>query len=315
MVKKAARKCSHCGHYGHNSRTCNGGKSFKLFGVNIENSGKGSMSMENMQEMVKEAARKCSHCGHYGHNSRTCNGGKSFKLFSANIENSRKGSMSRENMQSVVDVHVETGSPSDGKRDKAVRIAWTEKEHNDFLAGLNMLGKGDWKGISSKVVQNPLPSCSSVSTVSNWLPPAPNLFKINCRVVTDFVNRRTGLGIIIRNHGGIVLASCSLFQESGMDFMSANSVAILKGFQFGKHCGLLPFCVESDAANVVSLINLGGHSNSACGNIVSDILEIMKELGFSFILAGKKGSNKPAIALARQALLRKSDLIWRRHCC
>ncbi|TXG66337.1 hypothetical protein EZV62_007612 [Acer yangbiense] len=158
MVKKAARKCSHCGHYGHNSRTCNGGKSFKLFGVNIENSGKGSMSMENMQEMVKEAARKCSHCGHYGHNSRTCNGGKSFKLFSVNIENSRKGSMSRENMQSVVDVHVEAGSPSDGKRDKAVRkgkkgIAWTEKEHNDFLAGLNMLGKGDWKGISRYFVK------------------------------------------------------------------------------------------------------------------------------------------------------------------
>ncbi|KAK0602134.1 hypothetical protein LWI29_030643 [Acer saccharum] len=257
MVKEAARKCCLCGHYGHNSRTCNGGKSFKLFGVNIENSrkvsmsmenmqsvvdvhvdawspsdgkrdkavrkgrkgiawtekehidflaglnmlgkgglvrrdgeegsekvfslralwtqfenlqwweefqafgvniensGKGSMSMENMQEMVKEEARKCSHCGHYGHNSRTCNGGKSFKLFGVNIENSRKGSMSRENMQSVVDVHVEAGSPFDGKRDKAVRkgrkgIAWTEKEHNDFLAGLNMLGKGDWKGISSQ---------------------------------------------------------------------------------------------------------------------------------------------------------------------
>ena len=29
--------------------------------------------------------------------------------------------MSMENMQSVVDVHVEVGSPSDGKRDKAVR--------------------------------------------------------------------------------------------------------------------------------------------------------------------------------------------------
>ncbi|TXG66341.1 hypothetical protein EZV62_007616 [Acer yangbiense] len=158
MVKKAARKCSHCGHYGHNSRTCNGGKSFKLFGVNIENSRKGSMSMENMQEMVKEAARKCSHCGHYGHNSRTCNGGKSFKLFSVNIENPRKGSMSMENMQSVVDVHVEAGSPSDGKRDKAVRIAWTEKEQEDFLAGLNMLGKGDWRGISMYFVKTRSPS-------------------------------------------------------------------------------------------------------------------------------------------------------------
>ena len=71
--------------------------------------------------MEKETAKKCSHCGHYGHNSRTCNGGKSIRLFGVNIENSRKGSMSMENMQSVVHVHVDAWSPSDGKRDKAVR--------------------------------------------------------------------------------------------------------------------------------------------------------------------------------------------------
>ncbi|KAK1582309.1 hypothetical protein Q3G72_013897 [Acer saccharum] len=108
--------------------------------------------------MVKEAARKCHLCGHYGHNSRTCNGGKSFKLFGVNIENSRKGSMSMENMQSVVGVHVDAWSPSDGNRDKVVRIAWTEKEHIDFLAGLNMLGKGDWRGISMNFVKTRSPS-------------------------------------------------------------------------------------------------------------------------------------------------------------
>ncbi|KAK4852659.1 hypothetical protein QYF36_025884 [Acer negundo] len=113
--------------------------------------------------MVKEAARDCSHCGHYGNNSRTCNGGKSFRLFGVNIENSRKGSMSMENLQSVVDVHVDAWSPSDGKRDKVVRkarkgIAWTEKEHTDFLAGLNMLGKGNWKGIAMQFVKTRSPS-------------------------------------------------------------------------------------------------------------------------------------------------------------
>ncbi|KAK3218331.1 hypothetical protein Dsin_012301 [Dipteronia sinensis] len=61
--------------------------------------------------MVKESARKYSQCGHYGHNSRTCNG-----------------------------------------------IAWTEKEHSDFLAGLNMLGKGNWKGISMNFVKTRNPS-------------------------------------------------------------------------------------------------------------------------------------------------------------
>ncbi|TXG53530.1 hypothetical protein EZV62_018786 [Acer yangbiense] len=57
-----------------------------------------------------------------------------------------------------------------------------------------------------------------------------------------------------------------------------------------------------------------GFSNAACGNIVSDILKIMKVLGYSSVLTGKKGSNKSAFALARQALSRKSNLIWRRQC-
>ena len=37
-------------------------------------------------------------------------------------------------------------------------IAWTEKEHMDFLAGLNMLGKGDWSGISMYFVKTRSPS-------------------------------------------------------------------------------------------------------------------------------------------------------------
>ena len=98
-----------------------------------------------------------------------------------------------------------------------------------------------------------------------------------------------------------------------MDFMSANAVAILKGIQFGKVCGLLPFFVESDATNVVNLINIGIPMNSSCGNIVSDILNIMEELGLPSISSGKKGSNKAAYALANQALLRRKDLIWKRH--
>ncbi|TXG53049.1 hypothetical protein EZV62_022218 [Acer yangbiense] len=138
---------------------------------------------------------------------------------------------------------------------------------------------------------------------ATWSPPALDSFKINCRAITDFVNKRFCIGIVVRNHEGIVLSSCSLYHDCGVDFVSANVVAILKAFQFGKNCGLLQFCVESDVSNVVNLINLGIPVNSSYGNIVTDIHSIMKELGLLSISSGKKGTNKAAYGLSRQALL------------
>ncbi|KAK2656420.1 hypothetical protein Ddye_009472 [Dipteronia dyeriana] len=109
--------------------------------------------------MVKKLARRCSQYGHYGHNSRTCNGGKCFKLFGVNIGKSTTSSMNMKNLQSD-NGHVDAGSSSNGKSGKACKKAtvWTENEHKDFLAGLDMLGKGNWKGISMNFVKTRTPS-------------------------------------------------------------------------------------------------------------------------------------------------------------
>ena len=51
-------------------------------------------------------------------------------------------------------------------------IAWTEKEHMDFLAGLNMLGKGDWSGISMNFVKTRSPSQVASHAQKFFLKPA-----------------------------------------------------------------------------------------------------------------------------------------------
>ncbi|KAK3194012.1 hypothetical protein Dsin_025322 [Dipteronia sinensis] len=117
--------------------------------------------------------------------------------------------------------------------------------------------------------------------------------------ITDLRNRRTGFGIVIRNHDGFDLFSCSLFLDIGLDFLSVNLVSILRGLKLGKRCGLLPFCVESDAVNVVRMINGGCHLNSSCGNIICDIISLMKDLSIPSISLGKRRSNRAASNLAK----------------
>ncbi|KAJ0043006.1 hypothetical protein Pint_17161 [Pistacia integerrima] len=132
--------------------------------------------------MARETSRKCSHCGNIGHNSRTCNGKGCFKLFGVelsdqNQDQSIKKSASFGNLQSLFaephnshgdgDGDGDDGYLSDGqvhcKRAKTARERkkgkpWNEDEHVNFLAGLKLLGKGDWKGISKKFVPTRTPT-------------------------------------------------------------------------------------------------------------------------------------------------------------
>ncbi|KAE9465028.1 hypothetical protein C3L33_03042, partial [Rhododendron williamsianum] len=126
--------------------------------------------------MVKESARKCSHCGNNGHNSRTCCNGKSgvcVKLFGVNILAEKKGEDSMrkcKSMGNIVACHGEIvaadddGYSSDGPvhsrraHERKKGVPWTEDEHRAFLAGLERLGKGDWRGISKNHVRSRTPT-------------------------------------------------------------------------------------------------------------------------------------------------------------
>ncbi|XP_010258762.1 PREDICTED: transcription factor MYB1R1-like isoform X2 [Nelumbo nucifera] len=116
--------------------------------------------------MAKETVRKCSHCGNNGHNSRTCNEKFGLKLFGVRISKDKhmKKSLSMGNLQSCTVEH-NSGDPgylSDGpvqaRRERKKGIPWTEEEHRTFLAGLESLGKGDWRGISRNFVPSRTPT-------------------------------------------------------------------------------------------------------------------------------------------------------------
>ncbi|KAA3469097.1 myb-like protein J [Gossypium australe] len=126
------RRCSHCSHNGHNSRTCPN-RGVKLFGVRLtDGSIRKSASMGNLSQ-------------YSGSNSGAHNG-------------SGSGSPGEgpDHTDGYASEDFVPGSSSSRERKKGV--PWTEEEHRMFLLGLQKLGKGDWRGISRNYVISRTPT-------------------------------------------------------------------------------------------------------------------------------------------------------------
>ena len=66
--------------------------------------------------------------------------------------------------------------------------------------------------------------------IIKWKPPDQERYKINCKAVLDNGDGWVGVGIVIRDASGFIMASCALRFATSIDIWVANALAILKSF-------------------------------------------------------------------------------------
>ncbi|KAK3204477.1 hypothetical protein Dsin_018523 [Dipteronia sinensis] len=81
----------------------------------------------------------------------------------------------------------------------------------------------------------------SCSVPNSWRPPKLGFFKANSGIALDLLKGNVGVGIIIGDHVGGVLASCSQPIDAALCPAVAETTAILRGFIFAREAGLLPY--------------------------------------------------------------------------
>ncbi|XP_051119566.1 transcription factor MYBS3 [Andrographis paniculata] len=134
------RRCSHCSHNGHNSRTCPN-RGVKLFGVRLtDGSIRKSASMGNLSQYMSG--------GGGGSGGGAQNG--------AVHGDSPADTPDHPSADGYASEDFVAGSSSNRERKKGV--PWTEEEHRMFLLGLQKLGKGDWRGIARNYVISRTPT-------------------------------------------------------------------------------------------------------------------------------------------------------------
>ncbi|KAL5766515.1 hypothetical protein ACOSP7_017132 [Xanthoceras sorbifolium] len=126
----------------------------------------------------------------------------------------------------------------------------------------------------------------------------------------DVLNNRIGLGVVIRDGHGEVVAALAKGLNSLLSVDCAESLAILEGIRFAHSLGISPVGVESDSASVVGLINKKAPPSSELGLIISDILSFEGFLSFRQFSFRPRQCNRVAHDLAKLGVNVLSPCVW-----
>ncbi|KAK3204865.1 hypothetical protein Dsin_018911 [Dipteronia sinensis] len=175
----------------------------------------------------------------------------------------------------------------------------------------NSMGKADGSRLAS------INGVQWVKCHERWIP-RPYSFKIfshrafgdlttaNTDATVCEATKKIGIGIIVRNHKGEVLGSSTRNMDACFSPQLAEAIAILRDIRFVIEFSLFPVIIESDAKQVVDLINLGKASAADVWTVINDILFLVKDFPISIVLTGRN-ANCAAHSLAKLALSLSDD--------
>ncbi|KAK3218996.1 hypothetical protein Dsin_012966 [Dipteronia sinensis] len=143
-----------------------------------------------------------------------------------------------------------------------------------------------------------------------WEAPRRGVFKLNTDAALDVRLLRTGLGMVIRDHTGFVMASWAQRLEANYSPLVAEAMAIFRGITFAVEAGLVPIVVESDALAVVNLINAGDQIHAEIGLVVCDIRNLLKSIECGQVVFVFRMVNVVAHLLAKLALSLDEGRFW-----
>ena len=151
---------------------------------------------------------------------------------------------------------------------------------------------------------------SSPAIQQKWSYPTEGWFKVNIDAAVKMEQQRTGLGIVIRNSEGKVMAAAMKPTKfiGNVDFADAEATRF--GLEIAKNVGCFPLIMESDFKEVVDLVNSKKSSRAEMFWVAYEIQDRMKRLNQVKVQYTPRGCNTLAQSLARLALVLNDFVFW-----
>ncbi|KAF5447347.1 hypothetical protein F2P56_032905 [Juglans regia] len=137
----------------------------------------------------------------------------------------------------------------------------------------------------------------------NWSPPPLHVWKINWDAAVDKAKCKVGIGIIVRNHTGSVVATSRLNRPLYPDPALAEAIGALEAARLCHHLGLTNIILEGDALQVIQAINSRSENWSSTGMIMEDVKGQLSTFESWSAIHIRREGNKAAHELAKNALV------------
>ena len=164
--------------------------------------------------------------------------------------------------------------------------------------------------IEDTAMTNALPSPHAQHTPTTWMAPGAHSYKLNFDGATFVEDGIVGIGVVIHNDAGLVMASLSQRIPLPASVIKVEALAAIRAMEFGLELGFDNVTLEGDSEVPKKTLNDGGNTLAHCGNLTADILFLtshFSKVQFSFV---RRQCNRLAHSLAKRASMIQQMSVW-----
>jgi hypothetical protein len=158
------------------------------------------------------------------------------------------------------------------------------------------------------------PHAREVMDQQRWVPPNRADFKLNIACQWQGTQRRAGMGILIQNHEGKVMAAMQSTIDIVGEIDQVHAKLMLQAMKFARDIGLMRVNMEGCWRGLFTLLKAGGPCLMSHGVLVDDICCLTKDFQFISFNCIHANCNRAAQALATEALSSLSEQVWLEDC-
>ena len=145
---------------------------------------------------------------------------------------------------------------------------------------------------------------------TRWSPPQVGFVKINFDGAVFSNANSSGVGAVIRNHNGVVMASCAEKLNQAYKAEEIEALAALKALQLAFDLGFQNAILEGDSLGLIKALQADDNNLSPLGLLVEDVKLVASNfvsLSYSYI---KRNGNSIAHNLAKHAISIPDFQVW-----